>query len=270
MPDGAGHPGVPRGEPIRHAQPRRRGTTVAAVLVAAGLHLAVLMPLLWLAPRAKPPEGVAAVEITPAPDASSAPPAPERPVTESTSSAAAPEPMRATDTAPDAAAQPPPPETVAPVPAAEAADLPPPVQPAQPEPVTAEAQPPIANAPAELLHAEAPHPETVVAEAPPSMPHPRQPALPRQAARPTPPRREGAQATEPALPAPPAPASPALAALPSSAVPTWRGELIGRLQRAKRYPDSARSSGEQGVAMATFTMDRAGHVLAATLVHSSG
>jgi protein TonB len=57
---------------------------------------------------------------------------------------------------------------------------------------------------------------------------------------------------------------------PSNAVPTWRGELVGRLQRAKRYPDSARSRGEQGVAMTTFTMDRAGHVLAASLVRSSG
>lgn len=301
MPDGAGHPGVPRSEPIMHEKPRRQGTTVAAALVAAGLHLAVLMPLLWLAPRAKPPEGMAAVEITPVPDASTTPPAPERPVTESTSSAAVPEPTRTVDTAPDTAAQPPLPDTAAPVPSAEPADPPPPlapVQPAQPEPVTAEAQPPepaqtltsneppLTEAPAELLHAEVPPPDAVVTEAPPMpvmpppMPRPPQPPPPRQAARPTPPRREVAQATEPAMPAQPAPASPsaapaavpaiAPAALPSNVVPTWRGELVGRLQRAKRYPDSARSRGEQGVAMATFTMDRAGRVLAASLVRSSG
>lgn len=290
MPDGAGHPGVPRSEPIMHEQPRRQGTTVAAALVAAGLHLAVLMPLLWLAPRARPPEGVAAVEITPIPDASTTPPAPERPVTESTSSAAAPEPTRTVDTAPDTAAQPSLPDTAAPVPSAEPVDPPPPlapVQPAQPEPVTAEAQPPepaqtltsdeppLTDAPAELLHAEVPPPDAVVTEAPP-MPRPPQPPPPRQAARPTPPRREVAQATESAVPAQPAPASPsptqpaAPPALPSNAVPTWRGELIGRLQRAKRYPDSARSRGEQGVAMAMFTMDRTGHVLAASLVRSSG
>ena len=53
-------------------------------------------------------------------------------------------------------------------------------------------------------------------------------------------------------------------------MPTWRGDLVGRLQRAKRYPDSARSRGDQGVATATFTIDRAGHVLSASLVHSSG
>lgn len=53
-------------------------------------------------------------------------------------------------------------------------------------------------------------------------------------------------------------------------MPTWRGELVARLQRAKRYPDRARSRGEQGVAYATFTMDRAGHVLAANLDRSSG
>ena len=78
----------------------------------------------------------------------------------------------------------------------------------------------------------------------------------------------------PAQPAPasplPAPAASAPLAPPSNAVPTWRGELVGRLQRAKRYPDSARSRGEQGVAMTTFTMDRAGHVLATSLVRSSG
>lgn len=53
-------------------------------------------------------------------------------------------------------------------------------------------------------------------------------------------------------------------------MPAWRSELVGRLQRAKRYPDMARSNGEQGTALATFTMDRAGNVVSATLARSSG
>lgn len=65
----------------------------------------------------------------------------------------------------------------------------------------------------------------------------------------------------------PAPAAPA--APQSNAVPSWRSELVGRLQRAKRYPEAARSRGEQGVATATFTVDRGGRVLSASLVRSS-
>jgi protein TonB len=42
------------------------------------------------------------------------------------------------------------------------------------------------------------------------------------------------------------------------------------LQRAKRYPDVAREGDEQGVATVTFTMDRNGHILSASLVRSSG
>jgi protein TonB len=69
---------------------------------------------------------------------------------------------------------------------------------------------------------------------------------------------------------PSAPTSATPAALPSNALPTWRGELAERLQDAKRYPEAARAHDEQGVATATFTMDRSGHVLSVNLVHSSG
>ena len=44
---------------------------------------------------------------------------------------------------------------------------------------------------------------------------------------------------------------------------------MSRLQRAKRYPDTARARGEQGVAYTTFTMDRSGNVLSASVVRSS-
>ena len=56
----------------------------------------------------------------------------------------------------------------------------------------------------------------------------------------------------------------------SDAVPNWRNELLGRLQRAKRYPTWLRAHGDQGSAAVTFTMDRAGRVLSVTLARSSG
>jgi protein TonB len=68
----------------------------------------------------------------------------------------------------------------------------------------------------------------------------------------------------------PAPPASAPAAASSNAQPNWRGELVSRLQRAKRYPDAARERDEHGVATVRFTMDRQGHVLSVTLVRSSG
>ncbi len=55
-----------------------------------------------------------------------------------------------------------------------------------------------------------------------------------------------------------------------SAISGWQGRLIGQLQRAKHYPDSAREAAEEGVAAVSFTIDRAGQVLAVHLVRSSG
>ena len=68
-----------------------------------------------------------------------------------------------------------------------------------------------------------------------------------------------------------APASPV--AVPTgrpNAVPSWQGDLMGRLQRALRYPELSRYRREQGVALVTFTMDRSGRVLGARLARSSG
>ncbi len=53
-------------------------------------------------------------------------------------------------------------------------------------------------------------------------------------------------------------------------MPAWQGRLVGQLQRAKRYPDSARAAGEEGAATVSFTIDRAGKVLSVRLVRSSG
>ena len=124
-----------------------------------------------------------------------------------------------------------------------------------------------------------PVPEPAVVLLPPRLPSPvpKRPAPVRLARQTPPPVRNSAsvntQAAPPAsnaAPLPPAPTATAPAAVPSNAVLGWRGQLVGQLQRAKRYPGAARAREEQGTAHATFTMDRRGQVLSASLARSSG
>lgn len=51
----------------------------------------------------------------------------------------------------------------------------------------------------------------------------------------------------------------------SMSVATWRGSVIAHLNRHKRYPGSG-----GGTSSVAFTIDRAGHVLSARLIRSSG
>jgi TonB family protein len=61
------------------------------------------------------------------------------------------------------------------------------------------------------------------------------------------------------------------AALPSSTVvPTWKSQIVARLEEHKRYPEEARSRREQGVAQVFFSIDRQGRVLESRVVRSSG
>jgi protein TonB len=53
-------------------------------------------------------------------------------------------------------------------------------------------------------------------------------------------------------------------------IANWQGQLLARLQRYKRYPETARYRREEGVAQLGFTMDREGHVLTAVILRSSG
>jgi protein TonB len=52
--------------------------------------------------------------------------------------------------------------------------------------------------------------------------------------------------------------------------PTWMAALVRHLQQYKRYPSAAQAHAEQGVALLGFTVARNGHVLARSIVHSSG
>ena len=147
--------------------------------------------------------------------------------------------------APPVEPEPPPPVAEPPAPPVTESPPPPPVQPDVP-------LPPVP------LPAPAPPPRPVVRKAPPRV----APAPPRVA--PAPAQKPAAiQSPEP-QPRPP-PAAP-----PSDALPAWRGEVSARLQQAKRYPNTARLRGEQGVATVSFTVDRSGHVISAELVRSSG
>lgn len=167
-----------------------------------------------------------------------------------------------------------------PAPELEPAPEPPrPVEPAPPQPQPSpEPMPQGMLPPAPFL----PNPAVALPELspppPPSSPSsPKRPAPIRPVVRPQPPRpaqtNPPMQASgSPAPNAAPVPATPSTVPLAaaSNAVPGWRSELVGRLQRAKRYPDAARARGEQGVATVTFTIDRSGHVLSVSLVRSSG
>ncbi len=229
-----------------------------------GLHAAVVVPVLRRAapdePFAAPPEAIM-VDLAPAPTAEEAPP--EAPP--------AGEGPPASPEAPPSEAPPPRPESVA-----EAFPEPPIEQPAEPE---QRPEPPPPEPPAAVAEA--------VAEAVLPQPPPPPPQAPEPARRPPPqPRpvvaRPNAQrpavedqrlaAGSEARPVPAASAAPAAAASapPSSAVPAWQGQLLGRLQRFKRYPELARSRREEGVVHLTFAMDRGGRVVGASISKGSG
>jgi periplasmic protein TonB len=71
-----------------------------------------------------------------------------------------------------------------------------------------------------------------------------------------------------ALPA--APTQGQLTPNTSSAVPTWKSQMLALLERNKRYPESAQSRHQQGTARVFFSLDRQGRVVASRIVRSSG
>jgi protein TonB len=95
-----------------------------------------------------------------------------------------------------------------------------------------------------------------------------------------------AQPQQPRIPAPTTSAPQALseqtAALPaapmqgrptpnrSTAVQTWKTEILALLERNKRYPGAAQSRHQQGTAQVFFSLDRQGHVIDSRVVRSSG
>jgi periplasmic protein TonB len=127
---------------------------------------------------------------------------------------------------------------------------------------------------------------TPVEEPPPQVAR----ALDPEVAVPPPPPQEVKQETpkrqEPRPPAPTTSAPQAIpertAALPaaptqsqivpntSTAVPTWKTQILALLERNKRYPEAAQSRREQGVAQVFFSLDRQGRVINSRVLRSSG
>jgi protein TonB len=103
-----------------------------------------------------------------------------------------------------------------------------------------------------------------------------------------PPHQEVTRA-QPQVPRTPAPTTSAPQALPeqtaalpaaptqgritpntSNAVPTWKTQIVALLERNKRYPGSAQSRHQQGIAQVFFSLDRQGRVIDSRVVRSSG
>jgi protein TonB len=54
----------------------------------------------------------------------------------------------------------------------------------------------------------------------------------------------------------------------SNAIPTWRNEVIARLERNKRYPADAHN--DRGIVQVAFSIDRQGHVTSSRVLKGSG
>lgn len=175
----------------------------------------------------------------------------------------APEPATPASSVPESVVPLPPPVPV-PEPQPSVDPTPPPPKPPPPPQIVIPPTPPAAAPVVEL-----PEPPPSLPRSPPKRPLV-QPRAVQQPPRPVSPSKPETAPAQTASPSTPAPAAAESAASYSGAVPMWRGELAERLQRSKRYPESARAHDEQGTATARFTMDRSGHVLSISLVRSSG
>jgi protein TonB len=125
-----------------------------------------------------------------------------------------------------------------------------------------------------------------VEEPPPEVP----PAVNPEVAVPLPPPKEVKQETpRPQVARLPAPATTAPQAIPertaavaaapaqgvlnrnvSNALPTWKSQVAGLLERNKRYPAAAQANRQQGIVQLYFSLDRKGYVVASRVLKSSG
>ncbi|BBI45189.1 energy transducer TonB [Pseudomonas syringae pv. actinidiae] len=159
----------------------------------------------------------------------------------------------------------------------ELAPLPEPAPPPPPKVV----QPPQPPAPEEQVPmpevAQAPKPEIVVpkkVEKPKPKPQP-----PKPQKKPEPPQEKPADekpvdtppsTAKPEKSAAPAPAPTPSPSPPSTALPSWQGDLLSHLGKYKKYPEDARRRGMQGVARLRFVVDADGNVLSYSIANSSG
>ena len=83
-----------------------------------------------------------------------------------------------------------------------------------------------------------------------------------------PPKPDTPAESQPPAPATTAPQLPRI--VNSTAVPTWKRQVVGLLERNKRYPTAAQARHEQGTAQLAFSLDRQGRVTASRIIKSSG
>ncbi|SEJ68981.1 energy transducer TonB [Pseudomonas sp. NFR16] len=162
-------------------------------------------------------------------------------------------------------------------PAAMMVELAPVPEPAPPPPpqVVQSPQPP---APEEELPippiAEAPKPEIAIPK--PVKPKPK-PQPPKPVKKVEPPKEEK-PADEKPVDTPPSNAKPEKSAAPepapptppSTALPSWQGDLLRHLSKFKRYPEDARRRGMQGINRLRFVVDAEGRVLSYEIAGGSG
>jgi len=56
----------------------------------------------------------------------------------------------------------------------------------------------------------------------------------------------------------------------SNAIPTWKRQVVGLLERHKRYPEAAQSRNQHGTVELAFSLDRQGRLTASRIAKSSG
>jgi periplasmic protein TonB len=113
---------------------------------------------------------------------------------------------------------------------------------------------------------QAPHPEVMLVPpkptpAPPTPKETHQP-VPTASAPQTAPVRRSAVAAAPAQAAP--------SGNPSQSLSSWKTQVVGLIERNKRYPAEAQARHEQGEAQLAFSIDRQGRVVSSRIARSSG
>lgn len=160
---------------------------------------------------------------------------------------------------------------------------PPPPEPVMPQPLEEQVAPtppveqPVVEAPPEQKIEPTPPPEPAKVEPEPPKPEPEKPAPTPKPERAEPKKKPSDTPPAPRTTAPPrvdrratAASTASAGAAAAAALPSYRDRLAVHLQRYKQYPSEARSAGQQGVAMLSFTVSRSGQVLGSRLAGSSG
>ncbi len=132
--------------------------------------------------------------------------------------------------------------------------------------------PPIDPSPAPDPEVALPVPKPVVEKKPEEEEQPQQEVPQQQSAnQATPAPITAAPPRVEAKEAPVAPtAAPGTSARAARSIATWEKAVVSHLNRFKRYPSAARARGIQGAVSVTFSIDRAGSVLDARILASSG